>query len=215
MEHYTGLDGSLERLARFFIRNRRIGVSLQVVIALLCVWAIFGLQLRDDPNAWPPRTDPFVRLNQQIMDSFGGGNSVSIEVLATDGSIYTKSHLNTIKEITDDLFLVPGVIPYAVRSISTLSSESYAFLNKGTPAETMSVTPVMPEAPASDAEVAAVKAGVIANPMLNGVLVSKDGKAALILADFRSSGSGACSGEGRHYRSRRNLSCRQRDSEKA
>ena len=185
MEHYTGLDGSLERLARFFIRHRRIGVSLQVVIALLCIWAIFGLQLRDDPNAWPPRTDPFVRLNQQIMDSFGGGNSVSIEVLATDGSIYTKSHLNTIKAITDDLFLVPGVIPYAVRSISTLSSESYAFLNKGTPAETMSVTPVMPEAPASDAEVAAVKAGVIANPMLNGVLVSKDGKAALILADFR------------------------------
>ncbi len=119
------------------------------------------------------------------MATFGGGNSVSIEVLATDGSVFTKSHLNTIKDITDDLHLIPGVIPYAVRSISSLSSEAYAFLNKGTPNETMSVTPIMPEAPQTDQEVAAIEAGVKANPMLDGVLVSKDGKAALILADFR------------------------------
>lgn len=185
MEQYTGLDRTLERLARFFIRYRRIGVALQILIAAGCVWAMVGLNLRDDPNAWPPRSDPFVRLNEQIMATFGGGNSVSIEVLATDGTIFTKAHLKTIKDITDNLHLVPGIIPYAVRSISSLSSESYAFLNKGTPAETMSVTPIMPEAPQTEKEVAAVEAGAKANPMLNGVLVSKDGKAALILADFR------------------------------
>ena len=185
MEQYTGLDRKLERMARFFIRRRRIGVILQVVIASLCIWALFGLRLRDDPNAWPPRNDPYVRLNEQIMSSFGGGNSVSIEVLATDGTIYTKSHLNTIKAITDDLFLVPGVIPYAIRSVSTLSSESYAFLNKGTPDETMSVSPIMPDTLQNDKDVLPIKAAVTDNPMLNGVLVSKDGKAALILADFR------------------------------
>ena len=186
MEKYTGLNYKLERLARFFIRHRRIGVALQVLIAVLCVWAMSGLRLRDDPNTWPPRTDPFVHLNQQAMAIFGGGNSVSIEVLATDGTIFTKSHLNTIKAITDDLQLVPGVIPYAIRSISSLGSESYAFLNKGTPDETMSVTPLMPEVLHSDEEVERVRSGVIDNPLLNGVLVSKDGKAALILADFRS-----------------------------
>jgi len=185
MEQYTGTDRDLERLARFFIRHRRVGVALQIVIAALCLWAIFGLQLRDDPNAWPPRSDAFVHLNEQIMAAFGGGNSVSIEVLVKDGTIYTKSRLNTIKDITDHLFLVPGVMPYAVRSISTLSSESYAFLNKGTPKETMAVTPIMPDAPQSDQDVAKIEAGVKGNPMLNGVLVSKDGKAALILADFR------------------------------
>ncbi len=185
MEQYTGSDRMLERLARFFIRHRRVGVALQIAIASLCIWAMLGLRLRDDPNAWPPHSDPFVHLNEQIMATFGGGNSVSIEVLAKDGTIFNKSHLNTIKAITDDLFLVPGVIPYAIRSVSTLSSESYAYLNKDTPSETMSVTPIMPEALQSDKEAAAVEAGVNANPMINGVLVSKDGKAALILADFR------------------------------
>ena len=51
MEQYTGLDRKLERMARFFIRRRRIGVLLQVVIAALCIWSLFGLRLRDDPNA--------------------------------------------------------------------------------------------------------------------------------------------------------------------
>jgi predicted RND superfamily exporter protein len=137
IEQYTGLDRKLERVGRFFIRHRRAGVGLQILIAVACIWAMLGLNLRDDPNAWPPRSDPFVRLNEQIMATFGGGNSVSIEVLATDGTIFTKSHLNTIKSITDDLHLVPGVIPYAVRSISSLSSEAYAFLDRGTPNETM------------------------------------------------------------------------------
>ena len=58
MEKYTGLNYKLERLARFFIRHRRIGVALQVLIAVLCVWAMSGLRLRDDPNTWPPRTRP-------------------------------------------------------------------------------------------------------------------------------------------------------------
>jgi predicted RND superfamily exporter protein len=185
MEHNTGSDRKLELLARYFIRHRRVGVVLQLVIAALCIWALFTLKLRDDPNAWPPRNDPFVQLNEQIMGAFGGGNSVSIEVLATSGSIFNKSHLNTIKDITDDLHLVPGVIPYAVRSLSSLSSESYAFLNKGRPDETMSVTPIMPDAPQSEEDAARIKAAVKANPMLDGVLASKDGKAALILADFR------------------------------
>src|SRR5207302_1966024 len=43
----------------------------------------------------------------------------------------------------------------------------------------------MPEAPKSIQDVAVIRAGILGNPMLSGVLVSKDGKAALILADFR------------------------------
>ncbi len=183
---YQGLDYHLARLAVFFIRHRRWGIVLQVVIAVLCLWAISGLRLRDDPNAWPPRNDPFVLLNQSIMAIFGGGNSVSIEVVADGGSIFTQANLATIKSITDDLYLIHGCIPYTVRSVATLSSERYAFLNKGTPDETMVVTPIMAEPPKTTEDLKQIQAAVNDNPMLNGVLVSKDGKAALILADFRS-----------------------------
>ena len=91
------------------------------------------MQLRDDPNAWPPATDPFVKLNGKITQLFGGGDSVSIEIVADQGSIYTVENLSTIKHITHDLYLVKGVIPYTVRSLATLDSEKYAFLNGAMP----------------------------------------------------------------------------------
>jgi len=185
-EKYAGVDLLLARLARFFIRRRHLGIILQVTIAGLCLWAISGLRLRDDPNAWPPPNDPLVKLNQKIMDVYGGGNSVSIEVKANEGTIYTPENLRTIKEVTDALYLVKGCIPFAVRSLSTLSSERYSILDKGKDDESFLITPIMPQYPKTAADAHDIQEWTTDNPLLNGVLVSKDGKAALILADFRS-----------------------------
>jgi predicted RND superfamily exporter protein len=184
---YRGIDLRLARLARFFIRHKTAGVLFQVVVAALCLWAIGTMQLRDDPNAWPPAGDPFVKLNGRITQLFGGGDSVSIEVVADSGSIYTVENLTTIKQITHDLYLVKGVIPYTVRSLATLDSEKYAFVSGGPDADaTMYITPLMPQYPKTAKDASQVEAGARDNPLLNGVLVSNDGKASLILASFRS-----------------------------
>ncbi|MDO8588410.1 MAG: MMPL family transporter [Armatimonadota bacterium] len=188
-DSYTGLDAWLARFARFVIRWRSLGVALQVIIALACIWAISGMKLRDDPNQWPPANDPLVQLNRKIAGLYGGGNSVSIEVALKDnvpGDIYTPDRLRTIKSITDSVYLVPGNISYAVRSLSTLNSERYAFEDKGTPNETMLITPIMPQAPKTVEAAKQVGKAVQENPLLNGVLASKDGRSALILGDFRS-----------------------------
>ncbi len=203
---YRGIDLRLARLARFFIRHEAAGILFQVAVAALCLWAIAGMNLRDDPDAWPPANDPLVRLNTRITELFGGGNSVSIEVVADRGSIYTVENLSTIKHITHDLYLVKGVIPYTVRSLATLDSEKYAFLH-GADADatmliaplmpqypksaadaeaTMLIAPLMPQYPKSAADAEAIEAGARDNPLLNGVLVSKDGKASLVVASFRS-----------------------------
>ncbi len=168
------------------MRHKAAGLWFQVVVAALCLWAVAGLHLRDDPNAWPPSADPFVKLNRKITQLFGGGDSVSIEIVADQGSIYTVDNLSTIKHITHDLYLVRGVIPYTVRSLATLDSEKYAFLNGGDADATMLITPLMPQYPRSAAEAKAIEVGAKDNPLLNGVMVSKDGKASLIMASFRS-----------------------------
>jgi|HubBroStandDraft_4_1064222.scaffolds.fasta_scaffold12316_3 predicted RND superfamily exporter protein len=183
---YRGIDLRLARLARFFIRHKGAGLLFQVVVALVCIWAVAGMQLRDDPNAWPPASDPFVKLNGKITQLFGGGDSVSIEVVADQGSIYTVQNLSTIKKITHDLYLVKGVIPYTVRSLATLDSEKYAFENGGDADATMLITPLMPQFPKTAADAKAIEAAARDNPLLDGVLVSKDGKASLIVASFRS-----------------------------
>jgi hypothetical protein len=144
------------------------------------------MHLRDDPNAWPPAGDPFVKLNGKITQLFGGGDSVSIEVVADQGSIYSVQNLSTIKSITHEVYLVKGVIPYTVRSLATLDSEKYAFQSGGDADATMFITPLMPQYPKTREDAKTIEAAARDNPLLNGVLVSKDGKASLILASFRS-----------------------------
>jgi predicted RND superfamily exporter protein len=183
---YHGLDLRLAKLARFLIRRRREALVLQLLVLAACIWAVLGMRLYDDPNAWPPKNDPFVQLNQRIASSFGGGNSVSITVTADQGTVFTKENLGTIKDITDALYLVRGVIPYAVRSIAALEAKRFEFVGAGTEDEQMMITPLMPERPKTEEDAQSIEAGVKGNPLVYGVLVSKDLKTALILADFRS-----------------------------
>ena len=183
---YTGLDLRLANLAKFLIRHRRSAMVLQVLIFAACILATLSLRLHDDPNAWPPRSDRFVQLNDRITQHFGGGNSVSIEISVDNGTVFTLQNLHTIKDVTDAIYAIHGVIPYTVRSLSALEAKRFDLENKGTPDETLVMAPLMPDYPRTEDEVRKIDAAAMDNPLVAGVLVSKDKKSALILADFRS-----------------------------
>ncbi len=187
---YTGFDLRLANLAKFLMRHRRGAMVLQVLIFAACIWATASLRLHDDPNAWPPRSDRFVAINDRITQHFGGGNSVSIELSVVNGTVFTVRNLHTIKDITDAIYSIPGVIPYAVRSVAALEAKRFDLQNPGTPDETLVMAPLMPDYPQTDAEVKKIELATMANPLVSGVLVSKDKRSALILADFRSRANG-------------------------
>ena len=65
---YTGFDLRLANLAKFLIRHRRGAMVLQVIIFVACILGTLSLRLHDDPNAWPPRNDRFVQLNDLHLD---------------------------------------------------------------------------------------------------------------------------------------------------
>src|SRR5580704_5403546 len=183
---YTGFDLRLANLAKFLIRHRRGAMVLQVIIFAACILGTASLRLHDDPNAWPPRNDRFVQLNDRITQHFGGGNSVSIEISVDNGTVFTLQNLHTIKDVTDAIYAIHGVIPYTVRSLSALEAKRFDLENKGTPDETLVMAPLMPDYPRTEDEVRKIDAAAMDNPLVAGVLVSKDKKSALILADFRS-----------------------------
>jgi len=187
---YTGFDLRLANLAKYLIRHRRGAMVLQVIIFVACILATASLRLHDDPNAWPPSSDRFVQLNDRITRHFGGGNSVSVEISVDSGTVFTLQNLHTIKDVTDAIYAIHGVIPYAVRSLSALEAKRFDLQNAGTPDETLVMAPLMPDYPQTDDEVRKIEVATMANPMVYGVLVSKDKKSALILADFRSGPAG-------------------------
>ncbi len=174
----------MERLANSLVRYRLAALIGTLLITLVAAYLASTLKIYDDPNRWPPEDDPSVVLNEHLQQKFGGANLVTIMVSRSDGqSIIQGDSLAKVKRITDQLTKIHGVIPYAVRSLSAINSRYL----KGT-ADTLDAGMLFDNpnrAPETPEELERVKYGISNNAALKGGLVSKDGSAVIIQADFR------------------------------
>ncbi len=174
----------MERLSAFLVRYRAMLFAATLVVTAGAAYFALGLKIYDDPNRWPPEDDPSVALNDTLQRKFGGANMVTIMISRKDGaSIVQAETLAKVKRITDRLQEVHGVIPYAVRSLSTINSRYL----KGT-ADLLDASILFENpnrAPETAQELARVRFGIENNAALKGTLVSKDWSAVIIQADFR------------------------------
>lgn len=174
----------MEELYRSIVRRRVPLLALGLVLTLVAAYLGSTLKLYDDPNRWPPDDDPAVQLNDRLQRQFGGANLVTIMITRRDGgSVIDAPTLAKVKRITDQLLEVHGVIPYAVRSLSTINARYL----KGT-AEVLDASVLFEDAnraPETPGEIERVRFGIHNNAALGGLLVSKDEKAVIIQADFR------------------------------
>lgn len=174
----------MRRLANSLVRYRLLTLIGTLVVSAIAAYLASTLKIYDDPNRWPPEDDPAVILNEHLQQKFGGANLVTIMVSRTDGqSIVQGDTLAKVKHITDQLLRVHGVIPYAVRSLSAINSRylkgTSDTLDAGMLFDNPNRSPETPE------ELERVAYGISNNAALKGGLVSKDGSAVIIQADFR------------------------------
>ena len=172
------------RLAEILVRSRFIMFVVALVITIAAAYLGSTLKIYDDPNRWPPNDDPAVVLNDELQTMFGGANLVTIMIARNDGeTIVQHDTLLMVKRITDKLRLVHGVIPYALRSLSTINSRylksTADTLDAGILFANASGAPETPE------ELERTRFGIQNNAALKNGLVSQDGSAVIIQADFR------------------------------
>lgn len=174
----------MERLASALVRNRLVLLLVTLVVTLGAAYFATTLKIYDDPNRWPPKDDRAVVLNEDLMRMFGGANLVTIMIARNDGeTIVQHDTLLMVKRITDKLREVHGVIPYALRSLSTINSRYL----KGSE-DTLDAGILFANAtgaPETPAELERTRFGIQNNAALKNGLVSQDGSAVIIQADFR------------------------------
>lgn len=174
----------MEKFSALLVRFRYLTFAAAIAVTVGAAYLATTLKLYDDPNRWPPKDDRAVVLNEQLQERFGGANMVTIMVSRNDDeTIVQPDTLATVKRITDELGRVHGIIPYAVRSLSTINSRYL----RGT-ADTLDAGILFDNpnrAPETPEELERVRFGIENNAALKGGLVSKDGSAVIILADFR------------------------------
>jgi predicted RND superfamily exporter protein len=114
-------SGSLVERALF--NHRGIVVLLCALVTLLLGWQATRLQLNASFEKTIPTSHPYIQnyLTHQAELS-GLGNAVRIAVARPEGSIYDAKYLDTLRRLSDEVFLLPGVDRARMKSLWTPST---------------------------------------------------------------------------------------------
>jgi predicted RND superfamily exporter protein len=167
------------------IRHRYwvMGIVLTVTLGLMS--QIRHLEVILSSDNMLPQSNHYIRTGNEIEDAFGHKYSVAIAVTATQGTIYQTPILEKIKRITTRIMNTPAVIRTSVTGIAARKVKSIEGNEEG-----MIVNPLMEKVPQDQTGIDALKKAVASNPAYDDLLVSRDQKTTLIVADFKETGKG-------------------------
>lgn len=169
-----------EKYARFIVQERR-----WVILAILLMTGFLGsrlmnLQVDMDQDTWVPQSHPFVKTTKTLEKMFGGREIVMIGIAPKNGDIYQPEVLARVARIQHEIENMPEAIRHNVISLAANKVKDI----KGS-ADGLEVQPMMAQVPSSPEEIAALRERVTRNAIYTNSLVSPDGRATAILADFK------------------------------
>ncbi|HZI81985.1 MAG TPA: outer membrane lipoprotein-sorting protein [Vicinamibacterales bacterium] len=165
--------------ARWIVAHRLVVVAAILLMTGFFVSRLGSLQVDSNPDLWAPQNHVYVETTNRLEELFGGRNLTVIGIVPKTGDIYQPKVLAKIKRIQDELELVPHAVRHNILSLAARKVKEV----KGGP-EGMEVRPMMETVPRTAEEVARLKAAVASMPIYINALVSPDGKAATVVADF-------------------------------
>jgi predicted RND superfamily exporter protein len=167
------------------IRHRYwvMGAVLAVTIGLMS--QIRHLEIIVSSDNMLPQSNHYIRTGNEIEDTFGHKYPVAIAVTATHGTIYQTPILEKIKRITARITNDPAVMKSSVTGLAARKVKGIEGNEEG-----MIVNALMDKVPRDEPGIDALKKAVASNPVYDDLLVSKDQKTTLIVADFKDTGHG-------------------------
>ncbi len=113
----AGIVGRLEGL---IFNNRKIVIGLFVLITIFMAYTA-ATQLRIDTaySKQLPTEHEYMQTFRQYFDQFGGADRILVAVSARDGDMFDAKFFETLKNVTDAVFFIPGVDRPKVMSLYT------------------------------------------------------------------------------------------------
>jgi predicted RND superfamily exporter protein len=179
VEEAAQSKAALYRLGAKLIQ-RRIPVSL-ISIFFTAIMAYFasGMTMSTSFSDLLPYRHPFVQVHMRFANQFGGANNVNVMLTVKNGDVFTKEVLRKIYDMTQAMDRVTGVNHDQIESIGHRTTRYLTVLGG-----TIATPPIMRRPPKTDEEVEEIKKICYNTDSVYGQLVSLDGKALLIKANF-------------------------------
>jgi predicted RND superfamily exporter protein len=111
-------SGSLVERALF--NHRLVVIALCAIVTALLGWQATKLQLNASFEKTIPAGHAYIRNFLQYQGELSGlGNAVRIGVESADGTVYDAKYLHTLRRLSDEVFLLPGVDRARMKSLWT------------------------------------------------------------------------------------------------
>ena len=118
LEDFDRRSGSWVERALF--NHRLVIVALCALVTALLGWQAGKLQLNASFEKTIPTHHPYIANYLQHQTELTGlGNAVRIAVAVREGTLYDKAYLETLRQLSDEVFLLPGVNRVQMKSLWT------------------------------------------------------------------------------------------------
>ena len=176
-------EGILDRLSRCFMRHRLVILIICLIGSGLLSHGATKIKTEVILQHLFPYDHPYLKLHARFSQVFGGGGfGVVMAVKAKNGDIFNKNTLGKIKKITDEIVLWQEAYRVLTVSIARNSTKVVKTLAKG---EIVIDTLMFPDIPQNEEEMELLKKHIFSDPSYKGILVSRDGTAALIMLQLK------------------------------
>jgi predicted RND superfamily exporter protein len=176
MDH-TAFDprsGSLVERALF--NHRRLVLLACLLVTLVLGWQASRLQVNASFEKAIPAAHPFIRNFLAHQHELRGlGNAVRVVVANPSGSVYEAAYLDTLRKLSDELFLLPGVARNQMKSLWSPSTRWVGVTEDG-----LEGGPVIPDGYDGSAKSIEALRGNVARSGEIGQLVARDGRSTVI-----------------------------------
>jgi hypothetical protein len=176
-------QSGLDRLYWFLSRYRLTVLAIILVITGIFLYGAFKIRGEVIIQEMFPYDHPYLKLHARFSEVFGsGGSTVAIALKAKKGDIFNETFLTKLQKMTAEVELWDEVYRVLTISIATRSVKVINALKKGE----IRIDPLMwPNIPKEPQQMAELKKNIFSNKAYDGVLVSRDGTAALLFTEFK------------------------------
>ena len=107
------------RFENLIFKNRILVIAFFVLVTIYMLFSVTHLHIDAGFSKLLPLEHEYMKTYVQYRQDFGGANRILIAVMAKNGNIFTPEFFNLLKNVTDDVFFLPGVDRSQVQSLFT------------------------------------------------------------------------------------------------
>lgn len=114
-QHHQDKATLLERL---IFNNRPVVILICLLVSVFLFWQATQIRPSTSFEKMIPLEHPFIeKMLEHRNDLANLGNTVRISVEATDGDIFSKEYMETLRQVHDEVFYIPGVDRSGLKSL--------------------------------------------------------------------------------------------------